>query len=177
MATMLDCKKIQPLLSEYVDGALPEDTAWQVKLHLSSCAVCQKVTDDFTGTARLLATLPTVETSAGFEDALARRIADMTLKPRPVSLLERLRIWWSEPISARRPVLASAAVFAVLIPVAFVVTMQKTVTQPQPTPAPTALVVESDPTLEQLSVEHTAFSSAEKMGDPSGVFALTSEGM
>src|SRR6476646_6265157 len=102
MATMLDCKKVQPLLSEYVDGALPSDTAWDVKLHVASCAVCARVADELAATAKLLQSLPTLEPSANFEAALAKRLADKVLTPKRPSLGQRIAAalggWWSRPI-------------------------------------------------------------------------------
>src|SRR6476646_5558327 len=102
MATMLDCKKVQPLLSEYVDGVLPPDTGWDVKLHVASCAVCARVADELTATAKLLQSLPALEPSANFEAALAKRLADQVLTPARPTLGQRLTDalsgLWSRPI-------------------------------------------------------------------------------
>src|SRR3712207_8600803 len=53
---------IWPRLSEYVDGALPADRAWAVRMHLASCAVCARVAEELGTTARLLRELPRQET-------------------------------------------------------------------------------------------------------------------
>ncbi len=71
MASMLDCKKIQGQLSEYVDGALTADAAWSVKLHLASCAVCTRAAEELSATVSLLRSLPRQETSDAPEAAKA----------------------------------------------------------------------------------------------------------
>src|SRR5579859_7623314 len=97
MATMKDCKSVQPLLSEYVDGELSEEVTWSVKLHLASCAVCSRIADDFCATARLVSSLPEPSgPSEGFEAMLARRIADQMLAPKPLTTWGKLLRWWEE---------------------------------------------------------------------------------
>src|SRR6187455_1334329 len=106
MATMLDCKKIQPLLSEYVDGALSDAMAWNVKMHVSSCAVCAQVADELRATANLLSALPALEPSANFEAMLAKRLANQVLTPHRPTFAERLRSGLSEWLS--RPLMGPA---------------------------------------------------------------------
>lgn len=177
MATMNDCKKIQPLLSEYVDGELTEETAWTVKLHLSSCAVCGRIADDFAATARLVASLPEPKgPSEGFEAALARRIADQMLVPKPLSAWDKVRLWFDEATNPashpqRRPmVLATATALAAAIPAVIFFTHQTQLpgppTPPSLPPVTTAQIVVSDPALSELWNEHAAFSSAQPLGDP-----------
>ena len=178
MATMLDCKKVQPLLSEFVDGTLPEETNWEVKLHVTSCAVCQKVADDFTATARLLGNLERAEPSAGFEAALAARLADLSLKPHRPTLRERFAEWWQAQGAARRPVLASAAAIAALAPVAVVAVLNlpgrdggaeaMAGAAAPPVGIQTASWSEGE-SLEELYDDHAEFSSSLLLGDSSVV--------
>jgi len=169
MATMLDCKKIQPLLSEFVDNALDGDTAWKVKLHVSSCAVCEQVAGEIRATASLLSGLPARETSSGFEAALAARLADRVLAPRRVSLWERMRMAWAFPATpVLRPALASAAALAMLVP-ATLITLRGTHVSPASGPATTKVSVADASGLQSLWDEHAAYSASEPLGDQAGV--------
>jgi anti-sigma factor RsiW len=176
MATILDCRKVQPLLSEYVDGTLQADTAWDVKLHVASCAVCARVADELAATATLLQSLPALEPSKDFETALARRLADQVLMPRRPSLLQRLTEtlvgWWSRPVL--RPALASGAALAALVPAAIFLTYRTAGTiQPAATPPATPAASEAG-VVEQLWKEHAAYASAEPLGDPAGLLSTAS---
>lgn len=180
MASMMDCQKVQPLLSEYVDGTLDGDAAWSVKMHVASCAVCGRIADDFTATTRLLGTLERREPSANFEDMLAGRLADIAL--RPATPWQRFRAWWSDSGAApvRRPALASAAALAALAPVAVVVIGQRAVTNGQGAApavvsaspaAPADRTADSAGALRDIWDDHTEFSSSQPLGDQSGVLA------
>jgi len=180
MASMMDCQKVQPLLSEYVDGTLDGDTAWNVKLHLGSCAVCSRIAEDFTATTRLLGTLERHEPSANFEAMLASRLADIALKPRRATPWDRVRAWWSDQPGGRlrRPALASAvAAFAALIPLAVMVSHNSFtgsgITPPAQvlaSPTPSAEGNNSG-TLREIWDEHTEYSSSQPLGDQSGLLA------
>jgi hypothetical protein len=175
MATMLDCKKVQPLLSEYVDGTLAPNTAWDVKLHVASCAVCARIADELAATATLLQSLPTLEPSANFEAALAKRLADKVLTPKRPSLGQRIADalggWWSRP--ALRPALASGVALAALLPAAFFFVHQGHGRGAVATPSSNAPVAADATTVDQLWREHTAYASAEPLGDPAGLLSTT----
>lgn len=186
MATMLDCKKIQPLLSEYVDGALPGDSAWEIKLHLSSCAVCSRVADELSATTKMLSSLPRLDTSAGFEKALARRLAEQALQPRPAGWKDILRGWWETP-RVRRPSLATAAGLAALVPVVAILTYNarnapqtvspaaiSVTSSQQMQPGQMAIVTPAVATLEQFADEHAAYESSEPLSDSAGLLVATS---
>lgn len=182
MATMLDCKKIQPQLSEYVDGALPADTAWDIKMHLASCAVCSQVAGELSTTARLLNTLPSLEPSLDFEAKLAARLADRVLQPRRPSLWDRLsegvRGWWAQPLA--RPALASGVALAALLPVVVVLnqgdggdiarTNAAAPVAPVARTTPAAKAADRSPnSLDQIWREHNAYASSEPLGDGAGL--------
>jgi acyl transferase domain-containing protein len=176
MASMMDCQKVQPLLSEYVDGTLDGDAAWGVKMHVASCAVCGRIADDFTATARLLGTLERREPSVNFEALLAGRLADIALKP--ATPWQRLRAWWSDGAAApaRRPAVASAAALAALVPVAVVVFGQRAMApgreaHPAVVSASPAAPADSAGALRDIWDDHTEFSSSQPLGDQSGVLA------
>ncbi len=178
MATMNDCKNIRPLLVEYADGELGETQAWQVKLHVQSCAVCASIANDFAGTARLVSSLPSPKgPSANFEALLARRIADGCLAPKPLSPLGRVRLWWEEQAAHSRPVYRFAPAFVAVVvvlmatlPTGYLLTHPirtvAGVSTPSPLPDTTKNLVASDPALTELWNEHTAFSAAQPLGDP-----------
>ena len=176
MATMLDCKKIQPLLSEYIDGALDGDAGWNIKLHLSSCAVCSTVTDELRATANLLQTLPTREPSANFEAMLAKRLADQVLTPRHSSwserMSERLREWWQTP--RVRPFATSAVALAAIVPMALFVALRPQTTivdrQNETNPAVSMTATTADEaTVNQLWREHITYASTEPLGGGGGM--------
>ncbi|MES2461536.1 MAG: zf-HC2 domain-containing protein [Armatimonadota bacterium] len=170
MTSMLDCKKIQPRLSEYVDGALDGDTAWNFKLHLSSCGVCSRIESELRATTNLLRSLPEAGPSLDFEAKLAQRLADQVLQPRSPSLLDRMRDWWYDAPYAR-PAVTSGLAVAAILPAAFIVFGGRTaVTATKASTAPPAITTASatsgDSTMEQVWAEH---ASSDPLGDGSGL--------
>ena len=174
MASINDCKSIQLRLSEYVDGALSEEAAWKVKMHLASCAVCARVAADFRATAGLLGALPRVETSASFEAALARRLADQVLQPRRAGLGGGIRAWWSSLTPRARPVLAAAGALAAVGPVAGFLVAKSA----QDVPAQRVTAVASEQQfVEQCLDAHAAYAAADPLGDPAAVLLAASPKM
>jgi anti-sigma factor RsiW len=179
MASILDCKKIQPLLSEYADGALDEATAWDVKMHVSSCAVCAKITQDFAATTRLLQSAPVPTLSADFEARLTRRLADEALRPRPLTPWQRVafavRDAWNQP--KHRPAFATGAALALLAPVAFLVTRQELTPRVPTSPTPAARAAnaggETTGALDEMWRDHQAYDSSEPFSNPSGLLPIT----
>lgn len=172
---MLDCKKVQPQLSEFVDGALDGDAAWSIKLHLATCAVCAKVEEELRGTADLLRSLPEIGPSASFEAKLAARLADQVLQPRRPSLADRLRDWWYDAPYARPAVTTSALALVALIPLVFFTINRAPVGDAPLVGAPrgstaVAKAPANTTTLEQVWAEHT---SSDPFGDDSSLL-LTS---
>jgi anti-sigma factor RsiW len=186
MATMLDCKKIQPLLSEYVDGTLTDQTAWDVKMHVTTCAVCSRVAEELNATANLLRSVPKLEPSANFEAMLAQRLADQVLTPRRQTFVQRIvsgiAAWQegqSRPIL--RPAFATGVVFAALIPVALMINRSETGVQQaaSPTPAPQRVLKASagdSVPMEQLWRDHLSYSSTEPLGDGAGLLTASNTG-
>jgi anti-sigma factor RsiW len=170
MASILDCGKVQPELSEFVDGVLSEKRAWEIEMHLASCAVCSRVADDFRATSRLLSALPAAELSAGFEARLALRLADQALAPRPLTLWGRLRRAWDERSRRVQAAYASGFALACAVPVcvAFVVRASGSGVV-----APTQLA-EASP-LEAIVRSHASAASAEPLGDPSGLMLASAD--
>ena len=171
--TMLDCKTIQPKLSEYVDGTLSGDTAWTIRLHLTSCAVCAQIEGDFRQTASLLRSLSAPELSPGFEAALARRLADQSLRPRPVSPWGRVAALWASLPVLPRPVYAgaAAALVAACLPVAYIATAHRAATPVAAVATPGRQVASAgvgtsgDVALDEMWNEHLTYASSEPLGD------------
>ena len=161
MASMLDCKKIQEGLSEFIDGVLSAEQSEATQAHLRSCAVCTKVAEELKQTTRLLAFLPRLEPAGDFEQKLAARLAGQALRPKPITRGEKLSAWWSRP--RVRPVVASGLALAALVPVVvfFVRPSQKS-----PLPIPT---LAENAEVEQALDEHLSAKASEAFGDSSGL--------
>lgn len=163
MASILDCKKIQAVLSEYLDGTLPESAAWEAQQHLGSCAVCAQVAQELTQTTRLLAFLPRHEPTESFEAALAARLAHQSLRPRPLTWSERLVAWWSRP--RVRPAVASGLAVAALVPIAFLALRPAA---PRRSEEPRLTATEGG-TLDQVMQDHLSATTTEAFGNSSGL--------
>lgn len=77
----MNCETVKPLLSEMVDERLDAATAWQVQAHVADCAGCGQVRRDMETLVHALGALPARKPSAGFDSALAQRIA-LTRRPQ-----------------------------------------------------------------------------------------------
>jgi hypothetical protein len=84
----MTCETVKPLLSEMVDERLDAATAWQVQAHVAGCADCGQVRREVEALTQALGALPAHKPSAGFDAALAQRIA---LTRRPQAAPET---WW-----------------------------------------------------------------------------------
>jgi anti-sigma factor RsiW len=164
MASILDCKNIQAGLSEYIDGVLTVEQAEATQAHLRSCAVCTKVADELTQTTRLLAFLPRPEPSLDFEQKLAARLAGQALRPKPITLGEKLSAWWSRP--RVRPTVASGLAVACLVPV--VVFLPRAV-RPTVVATPAVEAVAENAEVDQAMQEHLSAKAGEVFGDSSGL--------
>ncbi len=181
MATMLDCKKIQTDLSEYVDGTLDNDRAWTIKMHLSSCAVCDQIVRDFSATARLVGSLPQLEPSSNFEAALAKRLADQALAPRKSAPLWNRALDAFGSLHLRPAVFGPGLALAALAPVAFFAFTHQAHQNVSPTVAVATPVADAskdarDTTLDELLNDHVAYAASEPLGDPSGMLSARTSG-
>lgn len=164
--SMLDCKKIQPMLSEFIDGTLPENQSWDVQMHLASCAVCTRASAELAAMVQLVGSLPERGPSENFDDKLAARLANIVLTPRPQTLREKLSAFWQRP--AARPAVASGLAATVLASACFFLL--------RPTPPVAAT---EDAMLTQIVKEHANFASSEPLANPSDLLTdtLESEGL
>lgn len=184
MATMLDCKKVQPRISEYIDGAVDGDEAWSMRLHIDSCAVCSRIADELRGAASLLRDLPALAPSANFEAMLASRLADQALRPKRSGFSmfwSRFAEWWAMPRVS--PAMATGAVaLAVLAPVA-VLTVHHSASpvadaavtaHTAPVQNASMTPVAGDPTLDEMWREHSSYAASEPLADPAGMLQARS---
>ena len=170
MASMLDCKKIQEELSEYIDGVLLEEQSTATKAHLRTCAVCTKIAEELTQTSRLLAFLPRPELSESFEQKLTARLAGQALRPKPITLTEKLAAWWIRP--GVRPALASGLAVAALVPVVVFFARPSVIVPTQPTPNTESVAANTE--VEQVMQEHLSAKTSEAFGDSSGLLLTAS---
>ena len=104
---MMNCTRVQSLLTEFADEKLDAGTGWQVQTHVSNCNACGRLHRELTSVQRLLQTLPTAAPSAGFEAALAQRLA-LTRRPAAPTQTFRTRL----TVRRLRPALALSLVLA-----------------------------------------------------------------
>ncbi|GAB4453483.1 MAG: hypothetical protein OHK0029_06410 [Armatimonadaceae bacterium] len=189
MATIRDCKKIQPLLSEFVDGTLSERDDWEVKMHVASCAVCAQIAEDFSATSRLLSSLPQPVLSSNFEAALAKRLADESLRPLPVSpwqrVVRRVQEAWHRP--GLRASMTTGLALAALAPALFVLAPRLMSSGSEGNSRPVAIATPSQNVgtssgavrgttsgaeseiLDEVLSEHVSYASSEPFSNPSGL--------
>lgn len=108
-----NCETIQPLLSEFLDDQLDAQAAWEVQTHAAACAECAQVQRQLSALRCALRSLPAPGPSAGFDAALAERLA-LTRRPATLSgaALWKDRLAWlfvNPPARRLRPVLALGA--------------------------------------------------------------------
>jgi anti-sigma factor RsiW len=109
-----ECEQIRPLISEYVDDALEAGRRPLVEGHLHSCADCAALLEGFRANKARLASLALKQTSAGFDAALAQRIAALNAPPRRRSWLDAFRMP-SLGVAVLRPAVAGVALAGIAI--------------------------------------------------------------
>jgi hypothetical protein len=123
---MMNCQSVKPLLSEFADETLNASAMWQVQTHLSGCRDCARLSHDLEAMKQMLCTLPAQAPSAGFDAALAQRLA-LTRRPAAAPQTWHSKIAavfaprFASPARLLRPALAlglviAAGSFAVLLP-------------------------------------------------------------
>lgn len=130
---IFNCQTIQPLLSEFQDDHLDAQTAWDVQTHVAGCAACARTQRELSQLHDALHTLPAPALSAGFDAALAERLA-LTRRPATpltASWKDRLASIFVKPPARRlRPVLAFGAAGAAALGLFFLPAPAPPVTLP-----------------------------------------------
>ncbi len=123
---MTDCQTIQPLLSEFQDDHLDARTAWDVQTHVAGCAACAQTQRELFKLRDALHALPAPTLSAGFEAALAERLAftrrpvtssgTASWKNRMATLFANPPVWRLRPMLAFGAAGAAAALGLFFLP-------------------------------------------------------------
>ena len=71
---VIDCKHAWDYLSEYLDGALPEETRKTVQNHLDHCGICSAILDSTRNVIILTADDRVFELPVGFSERLHARL-------------------------------------------------------------------------------------------------------
>ena len=87
----MDCRNVQPLLSEYIDNALSGRSTWEVDRHLADCHECTRLLNELRRTADLVGSAPRFEVSPDFMSNLQSRLARLEPEPARSAWLEGIR--------------------------------------------------------------------------------------
>jgi putative zinc finger protein len=71
----MNCEHIRDLLTEYLDGELPEQQRGEVAEHLAACDTCRAEFEALSKTARLVGALPRAGAPAGLSEAVVAEAA------------------------------------------------------------------------------------------------------
>jgi anti-sigma factor RsiW len=175
-----ECSQARGLLSEYVDGSLSADSAWQVRMHLTVCADCAEALQQLRATVALVRGLSRVQVSADFDAKLAAKMSG--LMPRHPSrsttvdnLKRALRIaairWQDGPrllIAGAGAAMACAVVALAMLSPNFVGTASRVQTYRSQSPiASFASVPSADLAfVAACSNQHAQYESNQSIADP-----------
>ena len=105
----MDCSKIEPWLSPYMDSSLSADETRQVELHLKSCRQCAELLKEMQSASALCRSFPTLELEPDFLEKILLRTSG---RPRTRSFRERIQKYFLRPLLTPR--FAAGAVLATL---------------------------------------------------------------
>jgi anti-sigma factor RsiW len=77
----MNCQKMHPLLSEYIDNALSARATWEVDKHLAACHHCTRMLNEMRRTVEAVASAPRFEVSGDFMEKLQARLANVEPEP------------------------------------------------------------------------------------------------
>jgi len=110
----MDCRKIEQLISPYMDGELAPVEAGEVSSHLSVCAACRQEYENLVLLSASLKQMGEVLIPApfGFKDALMQRINEESVKEERVTYPVKTSHWFTK--SWRRAAASAAAVMLLI---------------------------------------------------------------
>ena len=117
----MNCRKVNNLLSAYIDGELTGADQLQVRLHLRTCGCCSEEHESLEETKQILARLSARTPNPELEDRILQRLAEEANRPIPKF---DPRGWWGLLGEPDRAALRSGAVFAVVALAALIYTFQ-----------------------------------------------------
>ncbi len=88
----MNCRKVNSLLSAYVDNEVTGVEQMQIRSHLRTCGCCSDEYESLLLTKRLLSGLSGRDPRDGFEDEIIQRLAVLGASRRPQMDLTN---WWS----------------------------------------------------------------------------------
>ena len=71
---MVNCKRVQDVLSDYIEGSLYGEDLHQIEDHVQSCPTCRILYERIHGTIRLLGSLTEISTTDSFDLRLREKI-------------------------------------------------------------------------------------------------------
>jgi hypothetical protein len=160
----MECERIQDLLSDFLDGSLPESGRAGVSAHLRECRSCAEAAEGLGNTLRLLRNLPPEKAPPELLDRIRRETAGSApAKP----LWKKLFL----PAHVKIPIEAAAAVLLFLL----VYSVQKKEMPATGPPPPAARMEAAPPAMEKSAAPHPqsalpavpaqrASTSAERIG-------------
>jgi anti-sigma factor RsiW len=163
----MNCKTIQPLLSEYIDNALSARDTWEVDKHLADCNGCARALNELRMTVRLLGERPRFEVSADFMENLQSRIAAVQPEPPRAAWLASLREMF------RPRALPAWGAAAGACGLALVMLMQR-VDAPENAAAP--LRPAAPPLVQTARNQSVALAATNPLGDPAAAALIASAG-
>jgi anti-sigma factor RsiW len=114
------CRKVEPLLSDYLDNALSAREVWEVEKHLTACPACTQLSQQMQATVHVLRNADRYDTGDDFMAKLHARLDDLEPEPaRGRSLRDMAQNWLGTLRAAMRtwhvPALATGFAAATLI--------------------------------------------------------------
>ncbi len=112
----MNCKTVQPLLSEYIDNRLSARDTWEVDRHLAGCNECTRLLNEMRRTVALLQESPRLEVPAEFMQRLQDRLATVEPEPARGAWKESIgRLFLPRVLPAWGAALAACGLAAVLL--------------------------------------------------------------
>jgi anti-sigma factor RsiW len=90
----VNCRKVNSLLSAYIDAELPGVEQLQIRDHLKSCRECSDEYESLLTTKRMLSALRLKEPASSLEQRILDRLASEERQPAPRSLFDGILGWW-----------------------------------------------------------------------------------
>lgn len=90
------CEKVLPLLSEYFDEMLDEDTTLLISQHLSQCVLCHREYDGISAVHNRLRSIGREPAPLYLNRLVEQRLADEWTERWSASMRNELERWWSK---------------------------------------------------------------------------------
>ena len=161
----MNCEEVRNLLSEYLDGFLPEDKKVEVERHLQSCSLCQKELEHLKSISFAIQKLPEEPLPEDFTNGLHQKLID-TKQDRPKRVYQK---GWVKTVS----VLAAAFIIVVALTSnnAIVDIVHNTSDQTADSSTPEYSIATEEPSTERYGNYNTAIDDGGAAGQTDQSFA------